>query len=372
MLMILTIVALFVFGQLDAGIPGVTPDSAHEYKAWAHVANEQNELRRLRTGDGDAGTTQPPPAPPDKWVRRDATGNLISDGTYFYQYDAWDRLIQVNLVVQTAATPGAPAPGEPAPLPGENTFTIKPGLLVKHFSYDGLGRLVRAQSPWPNVQEGPVTKKVRSERFFYDGIRRIQELVTDPVLSTGGALMSEDPGLVALAEAEGAIAPEGGAGGAGQNLADGDATSLKLEEGQVAAAGAAGGGAPPPGSPPADFVTYLAREYIWGPGDAFAGSDELLVQFERDRWAWWVLQDASGDVVAVCDMGGVDPGEGGGNAARVCGQWRYDAYGAATAAEHLASFPQLHCGHPPARPSSLTDWMSVWGGAAEPQTARRG
>jgi len=59
------------FGQLDAGTPGQTPDSAHEYKAWAHVANEQNELRRLRTYDGDASTTPPPPTPPDKWVRRD-------------------------------------------------------------------------------------------------------------------------------------------------------------------------------------------------------------------------------------------------------------------------------------------------------------
>jgi hypothetical protein len=61
-------------------------------------------------------------------------------------------------------------PGEPDPLPGELSFTIKPGLLVKHYSYDGLGRLIRTQSPWPDVQEGAVTKQVRSERFFYDGI----------------------------------------------------------------------------------------------------------------------------------------------------------------------------------------------------------
>jgi len=65
------------------------------------------------------------------------------------------------------------------------------------------------------------------------------------------------------------------------------------------------------------------------------------VQFDNNRWAWWVLQDAGGDVVAVCDMNG--PGQ----KARVVGQWRYDAYGAATAAEHVATggFPQIHCGH---------------------------
>ncbi len=36
---------------------------------------------------------------------------------------------------------------------------------------------------------------------------------------------------------------------------------------------------------------------------------------------------------------------GPGQKARVVGQWRYDAYGAATASEHLAWFPQVHCGH---------------------------
>lgn len=233
-------------------------------------------------------------------------------------------------------------PGEPPRLPGEMTFTVKPGLLVKHYSYDGLGRLVRTQSPWPNPQEGPITKQVKSERFFYDGIRRIQELVTDPVLSTKGALLSGDPGLIELAEADGEVLGEEEEAQEGDFVFDGDASSLKLEDGQAGANGS--GGAPEGGGPPEyELVTYLAREYIWGPGDSHAGVDELVVYFDANRWAYWVLQDAGGDVVAVCDMQGSDPA--GGNAARVCGQWRYDAYGAATAAEHLAAFPQIHCGH---------------------------
>jgi len=40
-----------------------------------------------------------------------------------------------------------------------------------------VGRLVRTQSPWPNAESA--TGANRSERFFYDGVRRIQELVTD-------------------------------------------------------------------------------------------------------------------------------------------------------------------------------------------------
>ncbi|MBK9187377.1 MAG: hypothetical protein IPM33_00320 [Phycisphaerales bacterium] len=42
--------------------------------------------------------------------------------------------------------------------------------------------------------------------------------------------------------------------------------------------------------------TYLAREYVWGPGDW--GVDELLVQCDTNRRATWPLQDAGGDVIA--------------------------------------------------------------------------
>jgi hypothetical protein len=73
-------------------------------------------------------------------------------------------------------------------------------------------------------------------------------------------------------------------------------------------------------------TTYLAREYIWGPGDAWypATVDELLVYFGENRQAWGVVQDTSGDVAAVCDTGGT------GGTARVVAQQRYDAYGQVT------------------------------------------
>ncbi len=326
------------FGQLDAGIPGITPDAPGEYKQWTHTVNEQNETRLVDFAEGGEPPTSA--TSQEQWVRRDASGNVIYDGTYYYQYDAWNRLIQINLGIKTTTAPGTPAPGEPEPLPGELSFTVKPGLLVKHYSYDGLGRLIRTQSPWPDVQEGAVTKQVRSERFFYDGIRRIQELVTDPVLNKTAAMTTGDPGLIELAEAEGEILGENEEALEGEFVFDGDTTSLKLEDGQSAAQGGGTGGG---GGGSYVLLTYLAREYIWGPGDSHAGVDELLVYFNHNRWAYWPLQDAGGDIVSVCDMGGTNPA--GGNAARVCGQWRYDAYGAATASEHLAAFPQLHCGH---------------------------
>lgn len=60
--------------------------------------------------------------------------------------------------------------------------------MIKHFTYDGLGRLIRVQSPFPTPEAS--TGAVRSERFYYDGARRIQEIVTDPLATIG---LAEDP-----------------------------------------------------------------------------------------------------------------------------------------------------------------------------------
>jgi hypothetical protein len=80
----------------------------------------------------------------------------------------------------------------------------------------------------------------------------------------------------------------------------------QMEEGAFTAQG--GTGNPPP--QPMPEVHRLEREYIWGPGDSFAGVDELFVLFDREREPWLVLQDASGDDRGVrspateCDGGG--------------------------------------------------------------------
>ncbi|MCW5766807.1 MAG: hypothetical protein KIT68_12630, partial [Phycisphaeraceae bacterium] len=99
----------------------------------------------------------------------DKAGNVLSDGRHVFQYDAWNRLVQVSRI---AAGTGQP---------GSMWHTVQPGALVKHFTYDGLGRLVRVQSPFLNPDQ-PLGVN-RSERLYYDGVRRIQELVIDPVAS---------------------------------------------------------------------------------------------------------------------------------------------------------------------------------------------
>ncbi|MFN7022031.1 MAG: hypothetical protein ACK4WH_11985, partial [Phycisphaerales bacterium] len=87
-------------------------------------------------------------------------------------------------------------------------------------------------------------------------------------------------------------------------------------------------------------VARLEREYIWGPGDGAAGVDELLVQYDVNRKPWWVVQDAGGDIVALCDNAGTVSG-----APFVAAQWTYDAYGSVVSADHLSAHPFMHAGH---------------------------
>ncbi len=242
----------------------------------------------------------------------DAAGNLRCDGQYFYQYDAWNRLVQVNLAVTNPLS--EPPPGDDTPRPEQEPWW--PGALVKHFKYDGLGRLVVTQSPYPSPTT--TTGSLRTERFYYDGIRRIQEVVIDPIPTKGQALASGDPELALAAQDDPTLDPT-----------DDQTAPLALE--MVLA-----GGGPPIGS---STTPRLEREYVWGPGDR--GVDELLVQYASNRSAWWMLTDEGGDVVAMCSgTGGPD------GTALVAGQWTYDAYGAVIAESVFSgSAPVNRCGH---------------------------
>lgn len=265
-----------------------------------HTINGQNELTNIATSINGGTAT-------NRSTFYDVAGNMIFDGSYLYQYDAWDRVVQINVAQLSGSI--TPNPEPPYPPPSFPPLTI--GAMVKHFTYDGVGRLIRTESPYPNPST--TTGQLRTERFYYDGIRRIQEIVTDPILDTGTAAMSGD------SDAQSAVASS--------EEVDPTAATLKTEENQQAAAG---GNAP---------VVYLDREYVWGPGDGNAGIDELLVQYDRNRLPGWIMQDGGGDVAAVADLGGA------GGKARVVGQWTYDAYGAPVSADTLYTHSLVRCGH---------------------------
>ena len=104
----------------------------------------------------------------------DGAGNVRFCGEFLYAFDAWNRLVAVwkaRRVDHATVLPSASAP-----LAG-----VEVGNWVKRFRYDALGRLIEVVSPmagpdWPD--EGG--KLERMERFWYDGSRRIQEVVIDP------------------------------------------------------------------------------------------------------------------------------------------------------------------------------------------------
>jgi hypothetical protein len=101
-----------------------------------------------------------------------------------------------------------------------------------------------------------------------------------------------------------------------------------FEQGQLGLGGGSGG--------------TVEREYIWGPGDN--GFDELLVQYDAGGHEAWAIQDGGGDLVALCDLKGLD-NQGSPSIARVVGQWTYDAYGEVLSAEHLFAFSLPRLGH---------------------------
>ncbi|MBN1491739.1 MAG: hypothetical protein JXA69_17635 [Phycisphaerae bacterium] len=123
---------------------GGVPDAG---AAWTHHATDRSNRITQITKDTGAGTE----------LAYDLAGNLVSDGTYFLQYDGFNRLVQVNAI--GTATLNAN---------GEITGGT-PGDVVVQFVYDGLGRLIRTVRP------------DRTEDHYYDGVRRIQTDVTPAV-----------------------------------------------------------------------------------------------------------------------------------------------------------------------------------------------
>ncbi|MFQ5807773.1 MAG: hypothetical protein ACE5I3_15105, partial [Phycisphaerae bacterium] len=97
----------------------------------------------------------------------DIVGNLVFDGAYWYQYDAWNRLLQVNHAGTLSATDFL-TNGQLDPEPGH-----EPGELVARFAYDGLGRLIHKQG---TLDSGQLLK----EDYYYDGVRRIQAAIQRP------------------------------------------------------------------------------------------------------------------------------------------------------------------------------------------------
>ncbi|MCC7389025.1 MAG: hypothetical protein IT431_09680 [Phycisphaerales bacterium] len=181
-----------------------------------HSTDLRNELDEIVRDDGSGAVSE-------SYVY-DAAGNLIADEDYFYQFDAFNRLANVH------------ARGDLEFDGAGNITDGEPGDWRADFAYDALGRRISKQVPWH-------TGDARQAWYYYDGVRRVQEVFRDPL-------------------------PQAGIGGN-----------------------------PTPGG---SYVTYTDREYVWGPEYV----DECLWQVDRTGAAAFVLQDANFNVVALLDYAG--------------------------------------------------------------------
>ncbi|HYD02255.1 MAG TPA: polymorphic toxin-type HINT domain-containing protein, partial [Phycisphaerales bacterium] len=229
-----------------------------------HTVDAQNQVKGIAaTGNYATGVGTISGA-----VTYDRAGNMVADAEYFYQYDAWNRLVQVS----DRGTAVFNADGVIA--------SGAPGSWRIHYTYDGLGRQIRKQQPWT---EGNGDKFVRSVHYFYDGVRRIQEVVVDPLSSAAPVELKDD----------------------------------KCE--------------PPPAEEDSLTLT-LDREYVYGPGDRL-GVDEFVCQIDSLGNFVYMLQNAAGDVTALVRDGEV-----------IC-QYTFDPNGVLINADHIEAQVVNRVGH---------------------------
>jgi YD repeat-containing protein len=259
----------------------------------AHHVGDRNEL--LGYEEPPAGS---PPSDPTDRFHNDASGNLIFDGDRFYEYDAWGRLVKVSERGSIQVDPLSV---------GSTEYELSgtPGPWLVHYTYDGLGRLIRKQTPVRGELLGNQTH-VRSERYYYDGARRIQEVVATFTPATSGG-------------------SGGGSGGSGGTLGSFEALDISDEIGSVT-------GEWNPGLLVNDL--RVDREYVYVPSAAGGYVDEFIGQFDRYGDPWWILQDANYNVLAMTDADG-----------DVARQVMYDPYGEPLFAEDFGAHPGLKIGH---------------------------
>lgn len=135
-----------------------------------HKVNVRNELEGVQSQHLDPATGQPS-AVSNQTVVYDTLGRMVFDGKRFYQYDLFGRLVQIR------------ASG----LVGDSAFNNESGQvigsldglgqLVVHYTYDGLGRMVRAQRPEHPSGTNTVPTTLKVTDTFYDGVRPLQEVV---------------------------------------------------------------------------------------------------------------------------------------------------------------------------------------------------
>jgi YD repeat-containing protein len=198
----------------DVDLNGQLDDDDVEYE---HVVDARNELTDLNLFIDDTDQGLDPPV-------YDVNGNLVADNDFYYQYDAWNRLLRVSEVGDLEFNADGSIDDD------------EPGAWIVEFVYDALGRLIVTRHNWGGGD-------MRQAEYFYDGVRRIAEVFTDPIEGYGGSQAIEFTYAV----------QQGG------------------------------------------NQTWTDREYVWSPFYV----DDLVVQVDAEDHPLYALQDANENVVGL-------------------------------------------------------------------------
>jgi hypothetical protein len=303
-----------------------TPTLHHNVNAANEVVSTVVDL----DGSGTTVTTTP--------FTYDAAGNLVSDGTFMYQYDAFNRLIQIRDL-------------------GTITFLddgqLEYGYLgnwTRVYVHDGLGRLTEK---W--VRKSPSETTTRHEQHFYDGVRRIQEVVSVTTNDSGGTCVPRPnqpcggwKKIIPTRHGTGEEVPDSGTHDEVPGATDGLSTSgidgasedaaspLKARLSDVEPLRGtrsddgddSGDGLfdeKPAFEDSGDLphtlgtLTWMEREYVYHPnGDV----NELILQVDEENDPFYVLQDGNLNVTALLDAAGA-----------ILRQYSFNTYGELSAYE---------------------------------------
>jgi len=140
----------------DTNVAGYTEQFDTAITETTHAVNLGNELTQVTVDSGSPVTVG---------YVCDRNGNLIYDGSFWLQYDAFNRLCQVHPA-------GGLDPNSFNPSGSLKDPNAAPDWIARYV-HDAFGRLMRKRAPHP----GDPDKRVTDE-YYYDGVRRIQTKTT--------------------------------------------------------------------------------------------------------------------------------------------------------------------------------------------------